>query len=777
MKNIFLRSTTAILLLFGLAEAASFPYQAYGGFEKGAEVGQVNFNPWFLGVQGTLDGKDVSEEIHWGTQGGDESHLALQAASGTIVDDSTLVRFGTLIHYNQPIASGTSLLDTRVIWNMYIDGVTNDLNRTWTFNLYNWETPNSIDPCPRVDPTQPVIRPLDNGVPPRPFLGDNPGGSEGSCSDAHNFGASFEQNDTWVDGANVYKIQFSGFFSETTPPTLTGTFWSIEGGSTSGYVGVSITLIGPATQSIGNRVWQDINNNGVQDTGEPGAPSVTVELYEEGASTPYATTLTDASGAYVFNNIPTYITGDPNPREYYIKFIPPADPDNFKFSAQLNPADPKASATDSDADQTTGETAIFNLVGDNTTLLDIDAGVMVGAIGDYVWFDENKNGVQDTGEGGIPDATVNLYKNGNLFDTKQTDPDGGYLFAPLGEGDYFVEFILRTSLQFTGKNLGGDATKDSDADETTGRTDTITMSLGNSNNSRLLDWDAGMYIQFVEEPSIVMEKSTNDRDADTAPGPIILVGSPVDWVYIVANNGNVAVVDIAVTDDQGVTVTCPSTTLDPGTFISCTATGTAVEGQYKNTGTVTATTVGETNEPTTVTASDASHYFGSPVPVPMPSIIIGKSTNGSDSDTAPGMNIIVGETVTWSYQVINNGDTTMSNIVVTDDQEGTITCPMTTLDAGENMECTFSGTATEGQYTNVGTVTANDPSGGQYDTTDSSNYMGVAAPIPPEECPCDNVSSDSSSALNSISGALMILMTLMFGLFFVRREELNKTER
>lgn len=771
MRKILFRSVTAIMFLLGAAQAASFSYQAYGGFEEGAEVGQVDFNPWFDGTQGTLDGKTVWTEIYWGTQGGANSHLELVPASGTIEDDGSLVPFGSLIHYNQPIASGTSLLDTRVIWHMNIDGVSNDLNRTWTFNLYNWETPNSMVPCPRVDPIQPVIRPVDNGVPSHPFVGDNPGGTEGSCSDAHNFGVAIDQNDTWVDGPSAYKIQFSGFFSDTTPPVLTGTFWSIEGGNTTGYVGVSITLIGPSTASVGNFVWQDYNNNGIQDAGEPGAPNVTVELYEAGATTPYATTMTDASGAYVFNNVPTYVTGNPNPLEYFIKFIPPADPGNFKFSDQQNPGDPKASATDSDADQTTGETALFTL-DDNNTNFDIDAGIMIGAIGDYVWFDANENGIQDDGEGGIPDATVNLYKNGDLFDTQQTDPNGAYLFAPLGEGDYFVEFILRTSLQFTGKNVGGDSTIDSDADETTGRTDTITITLGNSSVSRFLDWDAGMYIQLVPEPSIVIEKSTNDRDADTAPGPFIIVGSPVEWLYIVANDGNVPLYDITVTDDQGVTVTCPETTLDPGTFMTCTATGTAVEGQYQNIGTVTATTGESTTEPTTVTASDVSHYFGQLPPVENPSISISKSTNGDRADTVPGIEVLVGESVTWSYVVENNGDVTMENIVVTDDQEGVITCPETTLAPGEIMECTFSGIAIEGQYTNVGSVTANDPTGAQYDDSDTSNYMGVG------ECPCDDVESDSSSALNTLSAGLMIVMTVMIGLFFVRREEqLHPNER
>ena len=59
-------------------------------------------------------------------------------------------------------------------------------------------------------------------------------------------------------------------------------------------------------------------------------------------------------------------------------------------------------------------------------------------------------------------------------------------------------------------------------------------------------------------------------------------------------------------------ITCPSTTLQPGESMVCTAIGTAWVGQYSNLGTVTAVyeDVTSDNGETIVTDSDQSHYFG-----------------------------------------------------------------------------------------------------------------------------------------------------------------------
>jgi hypothetical protein len=111
---------------------------------------------------------------------------------------------------------------------------------------------------------------------------------------------------------------------------------------------------------------------------------------------------------------------------------------------------------------------------------------------------------------------------------------------------------------------------------------------------------------FGQTASISIEKLTNGNDADAPPGPTINVGAAVQWTYVVTNTGEVNLTAISVTDNRGVAVTCPKTTLAPGESMTCTASGTATAGQYSNIGTATGTPAGGT----AVTASDPSHYLG-----------------------------------------------------------------------------------------------------------------------------------------------------------------------
>ncbi len=57
--------------------------------------------------------------------------------------------------------------------------------------------------------------------------------------------------------------------------------------------------------SIGNLVWNDVNDNGIKDSTESGIAGVVVNLYRGGVSgTPLATVTTDAGGSYRFANLP-----------------------------------------------------------------------------------------------------------------------------------------------------------------------------------------------------------------------------------------------------------------------------------------------------------------------------------------------------------------------------------------------------------------------------------------------------------------------------------------
>jgi uncharacterized repeat protein (TIGR01451 family) len=121
---------------------------------------------------------------------------------------------------------------------------------------------------------------------------------------------------------------------------------------------------------------------------------------------------------------------------------------------------------------------------------------------------------------------------------------------------------------------------------------------------------------------------------------------------------------------------------------------------------------------------DPSKVFGANCqPTGGASVRIEKSTNGVDADQAPGPTVTVGSPVTWTYVVTNTGALPLTNVKVMDNPNGAVTCPKTTLAAGESMTCTATGVAILGQYENIGTVTASWTSGTVTDS-DASHYFG-----------------------------------------------------
>ena len=118
----------------------------------------------------------------------------------------------------------------------------------------------------------------------------------------------------------------------------------------------------------------------------------------------------------------------------------------------------------------------------------------------------------------------------------------------------------------------------------------------------------------------------------------------------------------------------------------------------------------------------------SSVLVPEPDVMLTKKTNDINVESAPGPELAVGEAVAWQYIIQNSGNTQLTGITVTDNKIGAITCPQTTLDPGELMTCTATGTVAPGQYTNTATVNAS-YSGGSVSDSDTSWYFGMAPEI------------------------------------------------
>jgi len=242
-----------------------------------------------------------------------------------------------------------------------------------------------------------------------------------------------------------------------------------------------------------------------------------------------------------------------------------------------------------------------------------------------------------------------------------------------------------------------------------------------------------------DEPAIDIEKSTNGVDADELPGPLVAPSGAVTWEYVVTNTGDVRLTDVQVTDDQEGAISCPDDTLRPGETMTCVLASQAPAEQdipaggffYENLATV----VGTPPTGSDVTDSDPSHYWvQEPIVTDLPTIDVEKATNGHDADAAPGPQLFQGDLVTWTYVVTNTGNVDLVNVAIVDDVEGAVTCPKTTLAVGEAMTCTLNGTALEGQYANVATVTGQSSNGQQVQDADPSHYFAEPMTIEGQGC-------------------------------------------
>lgn len=251
--------------------------------------------------------------------------------------------------------------------------------------------------------------------------------------------------------------------------------------------------------------------------------------------------------------------------------------------------------------------------------------------------------------------------------------------------------------------------------------------IGKYNTTVVTAQDSSGYTgTFTPAPSISITKTTNGSD-----GLSFAVGTPITWTYVVKNTGNVALTDISVNDDiEGPIGSIES--LAPGASETLTKTGIAVEGPYTNTSTAEVEYDG-----TTYTDTDTSSYTGY-VPE-VPDIYITKTTNGSDGPT-----LDVGDPVTWTYEVTNTGNVTLTDISVDDDIELYIG-NIASLEPGASATLTKSGTAKEGQYTNIATATGKYGEGETdvVTATDTSWYIGEVPFIPAPSLTIDKTTNDT----------------------------------
>lgn len=142
------------------------------------------------------------------------------------------------------------------------------------------------------------------------------------------------------------------------------------------------------------------------------------------------------------------------------------------------------------------------------------------AVGDVTWIDANKDGRQDDDEQVLPDVTVELNQDGEVIATTTTDDRGRYLFDELPAGEYRVTFTLTPEQQriyvFTKADAGDDDAIDSDADTTTGMTQTIVLGPDNVRLTRDYAWNE---VRATEGIDPTWDAGVIVRETPTEPTP------------------------------------------------------------------------------------------------------------------------------------------------------------------------------------------------------------------------------------------------------------------
>ncbi|EWA72863.1 serine-aspartate repeat-containing protein D, partial [Staphylococcus aureus T62346] len=261
-----------------------------------------------------------------------------------------------------------------------------------------------------------------------------------------------------ADSAYVVMVNTKSQYTNSESPTLvqmatlssTGNK-SVSTGNALGFTNNQSGGAGQEVYKIGNYVWEDTNKNGVQELGEKGVGNVTVTVFDNNTNTKVGEAVTKEDGSYLIPNLPN---GD-----YRVEFS------NLPKGYEVTPS---KQGNNEELDSN-GLSSVITVNGKDNLSADLGIYKPKYNLGDYVWEDTNKNGIQDQDEKGISGVTVTLKdENGNVLKTVTTDADGKYKFTDLDNGNYKVEFTTPEGYTPTTVTSGSDIEKDSNGLTTTG---------------------------------------------------------------------------------------------------------------------------------------------------------------------------------------------------------------------------------------------------------------------------------------------------------------------
>ena len=269
----------------------------------------------------------------------------------------------------------------------------------------------------------------------------------------------------------------------------------------------------------GDFVWNDTNENGIQDGGESGIDNIRVDLYKDNGDgiqnilqdTFVNFTVTADGGYYLFPFLPT---GD-----YYAVFY---NSESYQITTANQGGD---TTNDSDGLPVINNDSIvakmpITSIGEFELDYSWDLGLIgpgsAASLGGYAWTDISQDGIQNEPESaGLNNVVINLYDNsapGVVYATTTTQSDlegnpGYYFFNNVPAGDYYLGSVL-PDISYSYTTQGPSVPNDPNDSDFGNNNATGVFNLSNGDFEN--NWDVG----FIYDPCVIGTDSDGDGIID-----------------------------------------------------------------------------------------------------------------------------------------------------------------------------------------------------------------------------------------------------------------------
>src|SRR5690554_2995101 len=389
----------------------------------------------------------------------------------------------------------------------------------------------------------------------------------------------------------------------------------------------------------------------------------------------------------------------------------------------------QATATATAPDQSTvSDLSGSTTTTDDPTVIELCQDPVIAIVKTGIFNDENGNECSDVGETITYTFTVTNEGNVSLSNVTVTDPLIAVITGPTGDINNDGILDVTETWMYTGTYAITQA--DIDAGQVTNQATATGIAPDQSNVSDLSGTTIGnddpTVIELCQDPAIAIVKTGifNDENENECSD----VGETITYTFTVTNEGNVSLGNVVVTDPLIAVISGPTGDTNGNGMLD-------VDETWIYTGTYTITQVdidaGEVINQATATAtapdqSTVSDLSGSTTTTDDPTVIelcqdpvIAIVKTGIFNDENGNECSDVGETITYTFTVTNEGNVSLSNVTVTDPLIAVITGPTGDINNDGILDVTETW-----MYTGTYAITQADIDAGQ--VTNQATATGIA---------------------------------------------------